>query len=364
MKIVHILPKLEMGGAETLTIELAKQMNQFEGCSADILVFDYGEPALEAKVEQYGITFFNLKTKPLSLRTLFKTASFINKHHYDIIHTHLSSAQYLIAILSFFTKLDAILITTEHNTWNRRRNYSFFKVIDRFIYHRYQQIICVSQKTQQMLQEWLPTIRHKTLVIFNGIDTTHFKTKAKLSVVPKTTRNYHLTNIAKIEFKRKDQPTLLHAISKLDNVHLTLTGIGPDSSACKQLIHQLNLDTKVSMPGVVNNVANLLHHTDIYIQPSLIEGFGLAVIEAMAAGVPCIVSNVDGMRDVVGDAALLFEPGNVTQLTERITQLLNDTKLRTDLIQKGYNKAEQYSITNTTNEYLACYDNLSSSNNT
>jgi len=87
----------------------------------------------------------------------------------------------------------------------------------------------------------------------------------------------------------------------------------------------------------------LLKNALAFIHPSVYEGFGMPIIEAMANGIPVACSNVASLPEIAGSAALLFDPFNIDSITQAMHRLADDPELRKDLIQKGYEQAKKYS---------------------
>ena len=90
------------------------------------------------------------------------------------------------------------------------------------------------------------------------------------------------------------------------------------------------------MPALINGA-------DVFALPSLYEGFGMPVLEAMACGVPVACSNTSSLPEVAGDAAMLFDPYSVDNMAERLHQLLTDRDLRLAYREKGLRRAQQFS---------------------
>ena len=105
-------------------------------------------------------------------------------------------------------------------------------------------------------------------------------------------------------------------------------------------------------------VALFYSQADVFVYPSHYEGFGLPVLEAMTLGAPVITSNTSSLPEVVGDAALLIEPDDPTHLANAILQVINDSQLRNELIQKGQQRAKLYSWERTAKETLKAYQSL------
>jgi alpha-1,3-rhamnosyl/mannosyltransferase len=92
-----------------------------------------------------------------------------------------------------------------------------------------------------------------------------------------------------------------------------------------------------------------------FVLPSLIEGFGLPVLEAMARGVPVACSNVSALPEVVGDAALLFDPDSQDQVTSAVRRLLDDRSLADGLVVRGYERVKTFTWKRTGAASLAGY---------
>jgi glycosyltransferase involved in cell wall biosynthesis len=106
------------------------------------------------------------------------------------------------------------------------------------------------------------------------------------------------------------------------------------------------------------NLENLYRRASIFAFPSLDEGFGMPVLEAMAHGVPVISSNTSAMPEVAGDAALLIDPRDHDALAGALTRLANDETLRGDLIRRGLARARQFSWESAVEKTWAIYHEI------
>ena len=102
-----------------------------------------------------------------------------------------------------------------------------------------------------------------------------------------------------------------------------------------------------------DELANLYKNASIFVMPSLYEGFGLPVLEAMSYGVPCVVSDNSSLREIVGNNALLVDANNSNDLAEKMSALLNDEKLRKDLSRRGIENAKRFSWIKSAEKTLA-----------
>ena len=161
---------------------------------------------------------------------------------------------------------------------------------------------------------------------------------------------------------RKDIPTLLRAFARLpdvrDRYRLVLAGGGgrasPDVAA---VVAGLGLEDAVALEEYleVAELRALYAAAALFVLPSLYEGFGLPVLEAMACGSPVVAANTSSLPEVVGDAGLLVPPGDPDALAVAMTRVLEDADLAADLKQRGLNRAKLFTWEATAAKSLAVY---------
>ncbi len=124
-----------------------------------------------------------------------------------------------------------------------------------------------------------------------------------------------------------------------------------------QKLQNLGLSELVIFPGYIDEVDLPLCYqlAEIFVYPSLFEGFGLPPLEAMASGVPVISSNSSSLPEVVGEAGLLFDPTDTLALTQALGNLLSDTDLRNNLVEKGLHQAKKFSWQKCADELAELY---------
>jgi glycosyltransferase involved in cell wall biosynthesis len=130
-----------------------------------------------------------------------------------------------------------------------------------------------------------------------------------------------------------------------------------------QQVERLGLESAVILPGYVpqDDLPALLSGAHLFAFPSLYEGFGLPVLEAMACGTPVLCSNVSSLPEVAGDAALLVDPLDVKSMAEAMNRLLQDEGLRSQLVERGYRQVRQFSWERCARETLAVLEDTRSS---
>ena len=129
---------------------------------------------------------------------------------------------------------------------------------------------------------------------------------------------------------------------------------------CNNAIRQTGMEGRIVFTDFISEeeLDSLFRMADIMIYPSLYEGFGIPILEAMKMGVPVITSNVTAMPQVTDNAGILMDPYSVTDMTNAMSRLLDDSGLRNDLITKGYKRSESFTWEKAANEYLSVYEGL------
>jgi glycosyltransferase involved in cell wall biosynthesis len=160
---------------------------------------------------------------------------------------------------------------------------------------------------------------------------------------------------------RKGIPVALAAVAEISGLHVIHAGPpGPASNEVAGVIASRDLGDRVHMLGRVTDeqLAALYRHATVFCSASLAEGFGLPVLEAMAAGTAVIASDVPASREVGGDALLFTPPGDVAALTTALQTVVNDADLRARLGRDGRARAAGFSWAATAEATAAVYESI------
>lgn len=239
----------------------------------------------------------------------------------------------------------------------------------RSVCRRAKRIFAVSAHTRKDLVEILDVPEERIAVIHNGIDRERFEvpvSEERIAQVKKKLgieRKYFLyTGVFR---EHKNLVRLVEAFSpialKYHDIDLVVAGKeDPGYRDVRDKIVELGLGGRVRLPGFVDDedIVPLYRGAEAYVFPSLYEGFGLPVVEAMAAGVPVLCSKGSSLTEVAGEGnALFFNPLRVETITQAMDRILSEPELRTELIAKGRERAKKYSWTSVGEavhaEYLA-----------
>ncbi len=161
---------------------------------------------------------------------------------------------------------------------------------------------------------------------------------------------------------RKNALNMLKALKQLPARYtLVLSGgSGHGSEAIYEFIRAESLGNRVKLLGHVDDaqLAHLYQAASVFLFPSLEEGFGIPVLEAMAAGAPVVTSNVSSMPEVGGDAALYVDPHDPADIAQKVVQAAEDSAIRASLIEKGLKRAGEFTWRRTAEATLAVYEEV------
>jgi len=215
---------------------------------------------------------------------------------------------------------------------------------------RAQHIIAVSACTQADLVRLLGMPARKITVIYNGVDRNVFK--------PVAGKRFDFPYLLYVgtERPRKNLGVLLRALAILKREGGALPGlklvkVGGAGRAYKfreatvSEVRRLGLENEVILAGYVSNEEQARYYSSALalVMPSLYEGFGLPLVEAMACGCPVIASNTSSLPEVAGDAGLFFAPQDSRELAHLIGRVATEPALRDELIRKGFETVEHFS---------------------
>lgn len=350
MKILKIIPDLFSGGAEKLVKELRPLLNT-QTSTCDILTLQNCQTSSDIGLHSLGLeTPYQAFASPTTF-----TNWYMRHGPYDIVHLHLTPSQLLAP---YIKQIDPkpVLITTEHSTTNRRRNSKLGIIFDTALYHHFSMIVCISHGCKTLLTRDRPYLTNKTVVIQNGIDLS------KIQAAKPTKQPTLILSAGRLVPAKNFKASILalKAIETLDFKYL-IAGDGPEKASLQELIIRNDLHNKIELVGKINDIPQFLSNGSIFLTPSISEGFGLAAVEAMAAGLAIVSSDVPGLREVVGEndtSCLMSEPEDIYQISNNIKSLIENEELRKHFQAKARQRAAMFSIHKTAQKHLSLYNQL------
>jgi glycosyltransferase involved in cell wall biosynthesis len=360
INIAFVLCGLDYGGAERLVLDLIKNIDR-EIFNVHLITIKGGGKLL-AEFEKTGIQIklFN-KTSKLGLKTIWEIKKYFKQQKIDIVHTHLFAGDIWGGIAACLARVP-IIVSTEHNLnldegWLRKIFKNFSSVYMR-------KIFAVSEAVREYLIKLEKINPEKIKVIYNGVDL------AKFGFI----KDYHFNSsqttlglIGRLE-PQKGHLVALEALERsivrYPDLKLIIMGDGSLKPIIEQRIKELDLTDRVIWQATQTDVIPIFRQLDILIVPSLWEGLGIIVLEAMACGLPVITSEVNGLKELIvdGQNGWLFTPSDSLMLAEKIKSLINNQTDLEIIRQNGRKMVEQkFNIKNISQQYQQAYFELYSS---
>ena len=382
--VCHLIEALGYGGAETLVHRLATGAR---GLGYQPLVLSLRGGPLRALLESDGIAVECLDLPRPGLgrapsfiaflwRAVFAMCRILRERRVDIVHAHLPDAILLGAPVAMLCR--ARFVATYHGLGilpagrgrydprNRLR-----RLLYRFAERLSDRTIAVSVPVRDMLFRELGFSRETTVLVMNGIDTeelgrardvSHLRSELCLSGSQRI-----VTCVGRLAIN-KGQQFLVQAMADLTaefpEVVLVLVGSGPLADELRSSAVKLGVESSVRFLGERSDVPEILALSEVFVLPSFAEGIPLALLEAMAAGVPVVATRVPGSSDVVEDdrSGLLVPSRDAGALSRAIGRLLRDRRLARGLACRAREHVQQnFDISRTLLETAELYHDILSS---
>jgi len=229
-------------------------------------------------------------------------------------------------------------------------------------------IITISENSKKDIIKILKVPEEKIIVTYLGIENKFKQVKDK-QLLERIRKKYKLPKrfilfVGTIE-PRKNLTSLLSALSDIRKsgleIQLVIVGrMGWMQNNILEIIEKLNIKRDVVFTGFIKDkdLPCLYNLAEVFVYPSLYEGFGLPVLEAIACGCPVITINTSSLPEVIGEAGILINPNNLNELINSIKKVLTDEKIKNKMINEGFFQAKKFSCQNCAKETLKVYEKL------
>lgn len=372
IKVLHLTssPSGGVGGVERLLLDLASHYDRshFDVWHCNLFDRTAGTGAFPNALKATELPYFEIEGSrwhglPKILRKLLRL---IKSEEFDVVHLHMLHATIIGGVMACFARSPAIVVT-KHYTYDVLDS-AVFRVLDRVFTNRADRIAAVSKVVEADILKHGAN-RSSTTTIYNGLDLATFDPRScehvdqlasgENSVLIGCVGN--LNTIKGHEYFVRAMPEILRSFPP---ARFVLIGEGAERSHLEQLSRSLGVADAVILTGFRENVPALLAQIDLYVQPSLRESFGIAILEAMAASKCVVASDVDGIPEVVldGVTGLLVPPADVDAIARAVCSLLGDAARRDGMGIAGRARVEQeFDIKATAGAYQQLYLKLAPS---
>jgi len=336
LRILHIIPSTHnVGGLENGVLNLVQRLDRFQ--HAVCPVGNLGPLGDLLPRERVAVLQLEKSNRRFAIQ-IGALAEQIRAWKPDIVHSRNWGA--LEGVFASRWSRSAAVVHSEHGVENHpaegpRRRIWFrrvaFELADR--------VLCVSSQLREMLAQCTGFPSRKMSVIHNGVDMNRFfpdpaardRMRRQLGI---GAEEICFGCVGRL-YPVKDYWTLLRALEEVTesctNWRLLIAGQGPDLVPLQQFVNERpSLAGRVNFFGVTRAVAEILNAMDVYVLPSITEGISNSLLEAMATGLPVIVSAIGGNLEVVvdGESGLMFPVGDATCLANHLLRLTKSTDLR------------------------------------
>lgn len=346
MKIFHVVWGLGLGGIETMVVNIANCQSRRGHDVHLVVVNDVVDPGLRSRLEP-AVRLHAMRRRvgsrsPLPLLRLNALVLAARPH---VVHFHHVRLPRLV-----WPPLLRKWCVTYHSVYNPA---------EEAFYDRAPRLFSISR----LVEQELAAHRHPSVMVYNGIKVDEFAHRTGTARPHGTP--FSIVQVGRLDTRHKGQDLTIEAVARVlaqgYDVSLDIIGQGPDRDKLERLIAARGLQDKVHMLGAKpqGHLQAHLCEYDLLVHPSRFEGFGLVMVEAMAAKVPVLVSDVPAQLEVIshGRYGAAFASGDADQFARQIIAAI--TAPDRDKTEQAYrHAATTFNVATTADNYLAQYSTL------
>ena len=365
VKILYVIATMDIGGAQKQLVQLVRGLNKNK-YEPVVCCLTKGGP-LEDELRQERIRCFILyKRFKFDFSVILRLISLIRREKPDILHTYIFTANSFGRAAGIIGRVRKI-IASEHgmDVWKSK----FHFLIDRILLHWTDKVICVSDGVKTFYADKIGLSKEKSVTIYNCVAETT-RNGANVDVIRKNcgiqSEDRLIGTIGRLAVG-KGMKCLIHAIAivrkQIPQIKFLIVGDGPQKTKLTELVDKLDMRKSVIFAGLQKDVSPFLNAMEFFVFPSLYEGLGIVLLEAMSFGKPVVASNIPGVDEVVvdGETGILVEHSNPVALASAIKKLLNNREQARMLGIAGRERAAKcFGCKRMVSEYEQIYDALQS----
>ena len=314
--VLHVIDTLSVGGAEKLLVGTIHGLPQY----THHVVYLTGANTLQKELPADCIVSkLNFRSKKDTVRCVMQLRKYIRRHQIDVVHSHLVMAT---TITRLACPSDIPLFTTIHSLLGMRC-FAPGKRVQRFIekltYRKRHHVIAVSDEVCKDYDRAIG-IKGDYSVLPNFVEDKFFAPDYKKMSFNGTFRMVTVGNLK----PAKNYPYLIEAFKKLPKgVHLDVYGDGPLRNELQAEIDRHGLN--IRLHGSKNDVHKVLSQYDMFVMSSIVEGHPIALLEAMASGMPAALSDIPVLREATGNHAIYFDLNDPNDFVDKINAIASHT---------------------------------------
>ena len=362
MKILHIISSLSSGGAEIYVRDLATQMV----CEGHDVYIAYVSDAValgrsvefqeDFKEQLHANGVGSIEMGHACRRWLWRGGArlqqIVNEFEPDVIHAHLYYGVFFKALAR--TQIPLLYTHHSHRLGKGRFLYPLLnKIVNQYI--------GVSRDCADVLRK---AGASRVSVIYNGVNAKRLIVKD----AQKASENVKIISVGRLA-QAKNFPLLIEAMRLLfkrrnelqTKISFMIAGEGPLKEALQNQINSNYLTENITLLGNRSDIPELLNQSDLFVMSSDYEGLPIALLEAMMTGLPVVVTDVGGCRDVVEEcnAGIVVSPGSAVSIAEAMERIIDNPKLQKEFSSNALENSKIFSIKHASDKHISIYKNLS-----
>lgn len=365
LRVCHVINSLTHGGAEHLLVDLAEAMNDVEFT----VVYFGGDENLAPRLRDEGVTIESLGERvrfdPVAATRLWR---FLQANDFDIVHAHLPYAQTVSRVASRLAGGTPV-VSTQHNVPS---NYHpVVRLTERATRVLDDATVAVSQGVERAFTGRAHSpgdFEDSWCTIYNGINVLGFHRRVEEADGEAIRSELGIQPDSKLFLSvgryvpDKEQSTLLKGFehASLNDAELVIVGHGPLEADLRATANQLGIGEQVHVTGRVPEVPPYYAAADAFLSASRVEGLPVTVVEAMAAELPVVASEIPGTSELVvsEETGLLYRQGSVEALAGALDRL-DDSEDSEKWGKRGYERAEElFDVRKMATSYLRLYESV------
>ncbi|MFW6022664.1 MAG: glycosyltransferase family 4 protein [Halanaerobiaceae bacterium] len=360
IRLTYVLNIFGAGAVPNILLDLIPELEGYDINIVSLQDIDKENDYMVKKCHDKGIKLETLKLKRKQLiKSYFYLKDYFQRNKPDIIHSHLGRSDILSALCK---PDDSKLITTFHNV---RKNYN--NIIKLMYWFTDNMVNCRLSVSKAVKYSWYDQwyLNSDNVVIYNPVNSDRIENSGSVDLLKKefniNPNDKVILTIGRL-IEQKGHIYLIEAMNKIcqykSNVKLIIAGEGKLDQYLEDEIKKRSLEDNIFLVGFRSDIPELLYLTDLFVFPSLWEGLGLAVLEAMLSRVPVIASDIPALREYIenGKNGYLVDYNDVDKMAERIIELLEDRQLRTEFAESGYKLVKElFAVDKIAKQYDALY---------
>lgn len=353
IKVLHIVCFPELYGTQRNIFSTAKCLDRslFEP-----LIAAPADPRFEGRAASAGAEFIPAPMRGLSdMKSVSLLRGVIRKKNIGLLHCHLGISSFLGLLAVRGMDVPAVatrhFINDRYTTITNPAVYRAYLQMYRWMNSRFAKVICVSAAVRDAIVEREGVSSSRCEVIHNGIPLPAGRALPSLPAgVSAPAGRKVIVSLSRLT-PEKGLETLIRAMAecvrKNGPLTLIIAGEGPLRGSLEALAASLGVGEYVFFPGFVDDTPGLLAAADVFVLSATAEPFGIALIEAMAAGLPCVASASGGPLEIIqpGRSGLLVPPSDHYALANAISSILSDDEFAASLARKAAEEAKRFDET-------------------